>query len=272
MKNLTCILLIGFALSLTFSSCSKKSGCTDPNSLNYDSSAEEDDGSCLYPEPEEPAKQRALILNSTATDCPNCGGWGTEYKNALLAFYFELDFIAIHSSHFESDISLEWLKDLQIGWLPHFWLGNEDLENDHSIIMDKVYQTIIQHPECGIQVSHSLNGSKMKIQVITQRENIANGNYNLAVYILENNHVANQSVALKPDDPNRVHNHILRREVSGEIYGKPIATQDLVTSNFEIDLGVLESINDNIIPENCYPLAVIWRNESGSFKYVNSNR
>lgn len=48
--------LLILALSLltvsTFTSC-KKEGCTDPEALNYDADAKDDDGSCIYPEPED---------------------------------------------------------------------------------------------------------------------------------------------------------------------------------------------------------------------------
>ncbi len=40
-------LLIAFTL-LAMAGCKKKEGCTDPSSLNYNQSAEKNDGSCAY--------------------------------------------------------------------------------------------------------------------------------------------------------------------------------------------------------------------------------
>jgi len=49
-QNMTLVLtvLVMIAGVATLQSCKDKEGCTDPNAINYDSDAEEDDGSCKY--------------------------------------------------------------------------------------------------------------------------------------------------------------------------------------------------------------------------------
>ena len=54
--------LFFLSLTLTFVSCNKKPGCTNPNSENYDDQAEVDDESCI-----SPRKKYVGIYNSNET-------------------------------------------------------------------------------------------------------------------------------------------------------------------------------------------------------------
>jgi len=57
MKNIKTIIAAFLSITLIagLSSCSKKEGCTDPKATNYDSAAESDDNSCVYPDDPIPA-------------------------------------------------------------------------------------------------------------------------------------------------------------------------------------------------------------------------
>jgi len=69
MKLISSALLI----LLIISACSKNEGCTDPNALNYDSSAERDDKSCQYETLSEPMLIVKLKFDSTQTRLNNFG-------------------------------------------------------------------------------------------------------------------------------------------------------------------------------------------------------
>lgn len=47
MKKISIIMLMGVSI-LMINGCAKKKGCTDSSAVNFDSSAQKDDGSCTY--------------------------------------------------------------------------------------------------------------------------------------------------------------------------------------------------------------------------------
>ena len=60
-----CYSIAGLTTSITV----RQKGCTDPNAINYNSSATIDDGSCNYPEPEEPTEGCGVINLGIRLEC-----------------------------------------------------------------------------------------------------------------------------------------------------------------------------------------------------------
>lgn len=54
MKTTNFIILLATSVAVSFTSCSKKEGCTDPTAENYDPNAEKDNGTCFYKTPTTP--------------------------------------------------------------------------------------------------------------------------------------------------------------------------------------------------------------------------
>jgi hypothetical protein len=78
MKKTQVLIAAVLIAMLTMTGC-KKEGCTDPVATNYDSQAKEDDGSCIFPEPDPDARD-PYLGNYFVTDSMWLGGNFYEVK------------------------------------------------------------------------------------------------------------------------------------------------------------------------------------------------
>lgn len=83
-------------ISLIFVGCKRK-GCTDPNAQNYDPKADEDDGTCLYPD---------VVYNSNFTITPAINGSSILYDSIMYPHPLGYNFSVITLTFFISDVVL----------------------------------------------------------------------------------------------------------------------------------------------------------------------
>lgn len=258
------LLLLSIFSVVILCSCSKK-GCTDPNSLAFDVEAKKDDGSCTEPV----AAKKALVFKMTATWCPYCGDWGATYSTNISNDYADCQVIGLHGDNeFGSDIVDAVEATLAPNGRPHFYLGTTDISNNYSMLSSAVAGELAEAVEVSMAMESSTSGSTMNIRVQSKWLGSVAGEYKLAVYILEDGQVAEQDIVGSPSDPNFVHNNVLRAEASGLAYGKDIVVSgDGNLEEFTVTLA--SGLNPEIVPANCYPVAVIWRKNGADHDFVN---
>lgn len=266
MKNALLLLIV--SLSLFSVSCKKDEGCTDSSSLTYNSEAVNDDGSCIFPVFEK----KALVFKTTSQDCSYCGDWGVTYSTDLHNDFPDMEIIDLHSGdYFKSNVVSELVKDLGYSGTPHFFVGPEGMTNNYMVISNRVRQELQKTPDVAIAITHRIGGNNMTIDVQTKKSSNLTGEYYLAVYILEDGQVGYQQGIGGSTIKDFEHNHVMRLEASGEIYGVPIKYEGENSLNhFSVTLRAdYPRTGYEMVPGKCYPVAVIWKKTTTGFEFMN---
>ncbi len=268
MKNVKLLISVGLIIGMV--SCGKK-GCMDPMSLAYDSQATKDDGNCTYPANEK----RSLVFKATATWCPPCGSWGKDYVDNLYQDFpnGNMEVIGLHNDNdFGVDVANMILGELNNSSYPSFYVGIQSTSTSYTDISNAVDSELDEDNLVSMAVDYSTEAGVMTIKVqsqIVDQSTFSGSDCHLAIYILEDGQVANQQVGNPGsgvDDPNFVHDHILRTEANGSSFGVPITFTD--GNN-------LTEVNATLAPstiwthENLYPVAVIWRMNGNNYEFIN---
>ena len=252
------ILLSTLFLAISITSCKKK--CDDPNSINFDKEAD-----CMYVD----TVQRGLIIKATGTWCAPCGSYGARTMKSNLSKYPNLIGMEIHSRDvMRSSISDEMLKHFKNTAYPSFYINGKNKRLDVAL----------NHPyELGLHINWSSTADNMNLETVVQAKEDLNGEYNIAVYLMEDGYVSPQKAkdnSAHPDwnftngsYPKYIHDNILRGEASQNLFGTLIASDGMSKDE------VIKSNNTITIDFNpqgkVYPIAVVWKKEGTSYNLVN---
>jgi len=258
-------------LTLFGSSCKKDSnttrisGCTDPMSITYNEFALTDDGSCVY----AAFNKKVLVIKGTGQRCLPCGKYGVPLSDSLLKVFPDIDLVTIHYNDDFQSSSLDCIKkDLGNGGIPFFNVGKEVLRASPDLVFARVQDELNREPQVQLFTTFEIRGNEMSIDVVTRKIPGTKREFNIAIYILEDNQIGPQ---LGQPILNYEHNHVLRKVLDDKTFGIPIIYDGVSSSShFTINLEEIYSTEKQpIVPANCYPIAVIWEKRVYGFEFVN---
>ena len=243
--------------------CTKDQKCDDPISVNYEESS-----TCLYVD----STQKALYFKFTGTWCPPCGASGAikmrqDIKDNVGSIGVEVHY----NDEMASDICNKFVSHFGNTTFPSFYVNNDE---------GALPTALSTAPIVGMVIDHSVSDNEMSISCYMKAlDDIPDKEYYIAVYILEDGHIAEQYAtdhsafpALEYRNgryPKYVHDRILRAEVSGNIFGqsfyKGVWHAD-ETRSYEVKFDLPEGTTGVL-----YPVVGLWERSDRTNFLINAS-
>jgi len=225
---------------------------------------------------EIPTTQKPLITKITATWCPLCGSWGWPFFHELIdANPSDAIFLAAHPSGLlVSPEGMDFNSNLGTTGQPKFYMGNQAISvnsgNFNSVapqVSNDITAMASQSATVGTGIEVIRNGDSFTASTNTKFFSALDGEYHLAVYVLENHVIEFQA----SQSANADHSFVLRSSFGGSSFGNAIATGS-VEEGHEVANTLTIPIDDKWNTNNLYFAAVVWQKVDGTFNYVNGNQ
>lgn len=220
-------------------------------------------------------EQRSLVTKVTATWCPNCGNWGWTLMEGLMEDNGDKALMigAHFSGTLESPEAIAWGQNFNIGGQPVFLVNNTNVGANSSNhvakrteISDMVTANLAESPvaNAGVEISLSPD-NELIINTKTRFFQATEGDYYLAVYILEDEVEANQSGNISDN----IHPRVLRQSVNGD-FGESIASGS-IAADMEMDGTYTMAMNENWNIDHLRVTAIIWQKDGDTYNFVNGD-
>lgn len=247
-------------------------GCMNPESINYNPQATEDDGSCKFA-----AEENTIVLvDVSATWCGPCGSYGIPAFNMV---YDEMhdESVMINLQTNRSDLANSASLSLSnyvfsTRSIPMFFANHEafsvknPLEANVTACKDYAAKFANEPVVAGLYGEYTKEGTNDYTATIWSKfYQPAEGIYRLGVYVMENGIKAYQN-GIGPD---HIHDHLLQGAITGNLGTSLSKTSfeegELVKSEFSKSVNGIQNI------DNTYVIAILFKANSGTdLEIVNS--
>ena len=232
---------------------------------------------CLLPlqAQEAPQTQMPLVTKVTATWCSNCGSWGWDFMElALDAHEDEALFLGAHySGDFENDLGDFIDQNFSAIGQPVFFLGNEDLVVTRNnvnarlqTLSDGINQQLAMSPVANTGIKVRLSGNQLQVNSKTRFFQSANGEYYLAMYVVEND-ILNRQASQSGDVE---HPYVARAFMHDNPEGILIS-QGSVQAGTEFDESFSITSDSEWDMDNIHVYAILWEKQASRYIYLNGH-
>lgn len=267
------LLLLAISSSMFFYSCNDGGNVEDPNPTSKDKL---EVGVVAQ-------ENNSLVIKFSGSNCPPCGGWGWTFMSDLITgTQGKANCMTAYGQNFVAKLFIiPEATTLQNAWkatgYPHFGANGSVTTVPRSGSVNtaaekaEIFARVDAHKTAAVKantgVKYEIVDGKLRLKYkVKAFEEMSGDNY-LAIYILEHEVVGYQ--AGNPDGNNTKHKHILRKEISGDGYGKSIGAISAgkeVSGDFEMELPVEWNT------EKLEVVTALYVKEGTKFTFTNSSR
>lgn len=241
-----------------------KKGCTDPNSINYDPSAETS-GNCNYPSD----TKKVVCFYFNDSDNSTCGSFGINLLDLVKATNPpNTFFITVHPNGTDtlfSPASIDIASAFNVSGFPDFGVGEDNNLLTQTAINNAIANESTESPQAGIDVDYSAVGDSLIITMYGKFFVADPATYFAAAYVVESNIISPQ-IGLSGSYS---HQHVLRASAGTSGMGVQINTLPVTEStSFKIRRGIYIQPYWNL--SNIEVIGTIWRQNGTDFEYINA--
>lgn len=260
--------MVALCLAVLLAACDdRKHGCTDPNAINYDASAQVENGECNYP----PNTQKVALFFFNDSQNNTCGTYGVPlFDQAITANTGKIVPIAVYPSSADTlfcpgGVSVTSAYGV-LGY-PDFGAGPQANLLTLNAINNAVNTAYNQTPTGNVDANFSIFGDTIKVDLYGKFFTADSASYFAVAYLLEDN-VDQPQAGIT--DPNFRHDHVLRANTGGSGIGDQV-NMDFVTSSTSFKRQYSIPVGEGWNTANMKIVAVLWRQTVSGFEFVNVN-
>jgi hypothetical protein len=212
--------------------------------------------------------RKALVMDFTGLQCGICTSMLPRWNNLLNSNKNKAIGFSVHcgvGDTLNNNFSLWFANDFNVAGTPSWAEGTNMMTLSTFEVMEtSMNATIANKADLGIGLKKTLSGTTISITTKTVLFKDMSGEYNIALYVVEDGCVADQT------GTPMTHNHVLRGSANGR-YGSLLfsgskSKGEIIDQTFTYNIGVQG--DDYWNAANLHVVAVVYRMDAGTAKEV----